>query len=78
MRKGSKKPEEWEEKLGTSYLNPLQVLDMQDAIRERKEFAIVDGYMFSFKYEGNRVFYKPVDKETPTGYLTIDKFLEEL
>ena len=71
--------EEWQARLGTKALNPVQVLDMQEALRERKKRAEIDGRWFKFVYHNDgTVYYTPEEGFAPCGYLIIDKFLEEL
>lgn len=74
-----RKHEVWQTRLGTSTLDPLQVLTMQGAIRKKKSEVVIDGrkYLLSYKIPG-QVFYKPEGAFSPAGYLDIEKFLKEL
>ena len=74
-----KAPEPWTAKLGTSALDPLEVIDLQEAIRARKKKADVQGRKFLLTYIGNTtVYYRPAgDEFVPAGYLDISRFLED-
>jgi hypothetical protein len=79
----SKKVEPWQAKLGTSTFNPLQVIDMQTALRKRAKSAVVQGRKFLLTYykvkEEQKVFYRPADDSfAPAGHLDVDRFLEEI
>jgi len=71
--------EGWQSRLGTSALDPLQVMDMQEAIRKRRKSVIVQGKEFLLTYYGdNHVYYRPGDDSfAPAGHLNIKRFLED-
>lgn len=72
--------EEWNARLGSTYLDPLQVIDLQDAIRDRKKSVTVQGTKFLLTYtNSNTVYYQPADDRffTPAGYLDIKRFLRD-
>ena len=74
-----KKPEPWAARLGTSALDPLQVMDLQEAIRKRAKTALVGGVKFKLSYKKDgTVFYQPAEegKYSPCGYLDIERFME--
>src|SRR3970040_1265487 len=83
VKRGTKhhKWEEWQSRLGTRTFNPLEVIDMQKAIRKRKTFVDVQGRRFLLRYytkQGeDKVFFRPDgDLLTPCGHLDIRRFLE--
>lgn len=78
MVKRKKPLEEWQAKLGTSALDPMQAMDLQEAIRKRKKRANLDGRWFLIKYlsDGETIHYSPEEGFVPTGYLNIRKFVE--
>ena len=75
------KYEHWEAKIGTQSFTPLEILDLQDAVRNREASVTLDD-----KYRGHRVFlltytdltfhYQPERDFAPRGTLTIKRFLE--
>jgi len=67
--------EVWEKKLGLQSFDPLQLLELADAVRERRETVNL-GKNFSLVYREEKVFYSPVDGYTPCGWIAIAK-LEE-
>ena len=71
--------ETWQSKLGTTGLNPLQVIQMQDAIKERKkQVRFEHGRLFYLKYKNsNHVYYRPERGFAPAGWLDIEKFLQD-
>lgn len=73
------KQEPWAAKLGTTTLDPLQVMDLQDAVRARKKTAVVQGKKFLLSYKGEQVYYQPAEDGVfaPSGYLDIKRFLED-
>lgn len=76
-----KKPEEWQARLGTNALDPLKVMDLQDAIRTHKNAAIIQGKKFLltyYKVQGKaKVYYRPADDSfVPAGHLDVKRFLE--
>lgn len=77
--KKSKRPEEWEARLGTSGFNPLEVFDLIDAVKAKKKIANIQGRQFKLSYhtfQGNAcVHYSPVDGFVPMGDIQIDKLL---
>lgn len=74
-----KKTEVWQSRLGTSAFNPLEVLDMQDAVKKRAKFVTIGGTKFTLSYKhSGKVFYKPVNAFAPSGYLDIEQFLRGL
>jgi hypothetical protein len=74
-----KKTETWQARLGTS-LNPIQVLEMQDAVRARETRVRMEGKWFELRYssDGETVQYVPLRGFVPTGYLNIAKLLRSL
>ena len=74
-----KKEEPWQTALGTKVFNPLQAMDMQDAIRKKAKSVTIDGkkFVLSYKLKG-KVFYRPEHDFAPCGYLDIDNFLREI
>lgn len=80
MAKKRKAPiEAWEARLGSSAFDPLAVMDLQDAIRNKRKKVTLNGREFRLKYSDDSlvVFYAPVEGFAPAGYLNIEKFLED-
>jgi hypothetical protein len=52
-------------------------MDLQEAVRTRKETATIQGKEFFLTYHGNnQVYYRPADDSfAPAGYLDIKRFL---
>jgi hypothetical protein len=77
MSSFKRKPEQWQSLLGTSAFDPLEIFDLQDAIREGKKVADVQGRKFQLKYRNGSVFYAPLDDRifVPSGWLEIGRFL---
>lgn len=80
---GRKKPETWQAKLGTSALNPLQVQDLQDAIKAKKKVAVLQGRKFRIRYfredREDKLYYAPLDVDEgygPCGYLVVNRIME--
>jgi len=78
-----KQPELWQAKLGTNVLDPIEAMDLQDAVRKRSKTAIMRGKKFVLTYykkEGaDKVFYCPADDTfVPAGHLDIKRFLEDI
>lgn len=75
-----KRTEPWQAKVGTSALNPIQVMELQDAVRDRKDMVSLEGISFQLRYsdDGETVQYVPVKGWTPTGFLNIAKLLRSI
>ena len=75
MKKRTEEP--WQAKLGVRGLNPLAVIELQDAVRSKKRTVELDGIKFRIKYVDNdTIYYSPVDGFAPCGYLLISRLLE--
>lgn len=72
----AKKHEEWEARLGTSSFDPLQVMKLSDAVKNRDETVQLGGRNFSLTYRGDRVFYSPVEGYVPCGWIEIDRIVK--
>jgi hypothetical protein len=76
----SPKGESWAARLGTTSLDPLEVLEFQAAIRAHKKTVKVGGREFTLTYKnGNIVHYRPAAEGiyVPSGYLDVRRFLED-
>lgn len=75
-----KKSEPWQAALGTNALNPLQAMDLQEAVRNNLEKAEIEGKPFTIKYlpDGKTIFYKPVKGGVPCGYVLIERILTNI
>jgi len=70
--------EPWQAKLGVSGLNPLAVMDLQDAVKAEKETAVLDGRKFLIKYVDEKtIFYKPEEGFAPCGYILTKRLLSD-
>ena len=79
VAKKKRTQELWQSKLGTSALNPIQVMELQDALKERAVRVQLEGRWFSIRYEpdGKTIYYSPEEGYTPSGYLNISHFLSD-
>lgn len=82
MRKRHRPPESWEAKIGTSSFDPLTVMDLQDAVRQRRKQVILNDRKFLLSYyqvNGEaKVYYSPAGPIfAPSGHLDIKRLLEE-
>jgi hypothetical protein len=75
----AKKPEEWESRLGTTSFNPLEVFDLQDAVKSQQPTADLQGRVFLLSYSVRNneevVYYRPERGFAPCGYLNVRRFL---
>lgn len=65
--------EDWEARLGTTSFDPLEVMQLADAIKDRKETVLLGSRNFALSYRGDRVFYSPVEGFAPCGWLDISR-----
>lgn len=74
-----KKEEPWQARLGTTVFDPLECMELQDAIgKKAKKVTIGEKtFLLSYKLEG-QVFYKPEKGYAPCGYLNMEHFLGEI
>lgn len=71
------KGEEWEDRLGTSSFNPLDILELQDAVRASSPSVVLSGNrVFVLTYSPGVVHYKPERGFAPCGHLQIDRLLK--
>jgi len=77
--KKKQKEEPWQARLGTKVFNPVQAMEMQDAVRDRADSVVIDDrkFLLTYKVEG-KVFYKPENGVAPCGYLNISHFLRTI
>lgn len=70
--------EPWQSKLGSGPFNPLEVDDLQEAIRNEQTEISLSGRVFLLLYlPGDRVYYRLKDSMSPPcGYLETKKFLQ--
>jgi hypothetical protein len=73
----SKKYEPWEARLGVTSFDPLEVIQLVDAIRARAETVTLTSGTFKLKYEPGRVHYSPERGFTPTGWIDIERIERE-
>jgi hypothetical protein len=67
------KAEDWETRLGTGSFNPLEILELSDAVRERRGTVVIGGTNYALSYRNERVFYCPVEGFIPCGWLEISR-----
>lgn len=72
----TKKYEPWEARLGVSGFDPLEVMQLADAVKNHAETVTFAGKTFNLHYEGNKVRYSPERGYTPCGWIDIDKLGE--
>jgi len=73
----TKKPEPWEARLGVSSFDPLDVMALADAVKERSETVVLRGQTFKLRYKNDKVHYSPTDGTyVPCGWVDIDKLGE--
>lgn len=73
MKSRTRPPEEWQAKLGTTNFDPLEAIDLVDAVKARKKRAKIGDRMFTLNYEATRVYYSPVDGFAPSGWLELER-----
>ncbi len=70
--------ETWQAKLGTDQFNPLEVFELEEALKNKKPSVTLSGRKFELKYyrddNRNMVRYYPKEGFTPMGFLDIDRF----
>ena len=75
-----RREEKWQAKLGVSAFDPLQTIELQDAIRRRDEIVLIGKREFQLTYystvEGEKVHFTPVEGFIPMGHLDVKRFLE--
>ena len=71
------KYEPWEARLGVTSFNPLEAMQLADAIKARQGTVAIGGRNFALTYRDDKVFYSPVEGFTPCGWLdlaTVEEF----
>lgn len=68
-----KKYEPWEAALGLTSFNPLEAMQLQDAIRNREETVLLGSKTFALHYRDDKVHYSPVEGYVPCGWLDIER-----
>jgi hypothetical protein len=59
--------------------NPLQLIDMIDAVKAHKKTALIQGELYEFRYEaGDRFWFCHAENHVPCGYKTISRLELEL
>lgn len=79
MAKRRKAEEKWQAKVGTSSFNPLEIMDLQDAVKLRKKKIKLGEREFILEYreDGKVVYYHPSDGFAPAGYIEIRRLMED-
>jgi hypothetical protein len=72
----TRKAEDWEAKLGVSGFNPLEVMQLADAVKLRSESVTLGSRTFNLRYEEGKVHYSPERDYAPRGWIDIDKLGE--
>jgi len=72
--------EVWQARVGTRVFNPLEVMELQEALRGKEKRVKLGDRWFLLRYQddGETVFYSPEKGSVPCGYLNIDKLLRSL
>jgi len=83
MPPSRKPPEIWQSRLGTNTFNPLEAMELQDAIRKHASSIKLRDKKFLLTYykvgNNKKVFYRPADDSfVPAGHLDIQQFLKEI
>lgn len=71
-----KRYEDWEEKVGITSFTPLEIIELQESVMAGEKDVIIGNRLFSLKYEGDVVFFKPVEGDIPCGFFKLSKLLE--
>lgn len=71
-----KRYQDWEARLGTTSFDPLDVMRLAEAVKDRKATVMLSRGNFVLIYESDRVHYSPVSGFVPTGWIEINR-LEE-
>lgn len=58
------------------FLNPIEELELKEAVDTKKKKATIGGRDFTLKYENDRVFVQIKDGFVPCGWFDPDKIAE--
>jgi hypothetical protein len=72
----TRKAEDWEAKLGVSGFDPLEVMQLADAVKLQSESVTLGGRTFHLRYKEGKVHYGPDRGYVPCGWIDIDKLGE--
>lgn len=59
-------------------LNPLQKIDLRDAVKQGATEAKIQSRWFYIKYVGTKIWYEPVQGYVPCGWVEKEKVLSEV
>lgn len=68
-----KRYEDWEARLGVTSFDPLDVMRLADAVKERATTVQLNRGNFVLVYQDDKVHYSPVEGFVPTGWVEIAK-----
>lgn len=58
------------------FLNPLEELELKDAVDAKKKKVVLGGREFTIRYEGSEVFVRIKEGMVPCGWFDIDRIGE--
>lgn len=73
MARTRRKVEDWEAAIGTSSFDPIEAMDLVDAIKARKDRVLLGDRTFFLDYEPTRVHYCPERGFVPCGWIDLAK-----
>jgi len=68
-----RKVEDWEAQIGTTSFDPLEAMDLVDAIKARKKSVVLGERTFYLDYDPKRVHYRPDRGFVPCGWIDLDR-----
>ena len=77
-KKGSQSYEASPARLGRNELNPLQIIDLYAAVKEKAPQADLRGELFDLEYARGKVFYKKHGADLPCGWTSIESLKSQL
>jgi len=77
-KKGSQNYEATPARLGRNELNPLQIIDLYAAVKEKAPQADLQGELFDLEYARGKVFYQKHGAQLPCGWTNIDSLKAQL
>lgn len=77
-KKGSANFESTPARLGRNELNPLQIIDLYAAAKEKAPQANLRGVLFDLQYKRGKVFYRKHGAQLPCGWTSIESLKSQL
>lgn len=77
-KKGSQSYETSPARLGRNELNPLQIIDLYNAVKEEAPQADLRGTLFDLEYAKGKVFYRKHGAMLPCGWTSVESLKSQL